>query len=155
MKQIAYVQPDLQGWLEKFHFSIPIKVRYSETDMTGHLNNVSYFIYFEQGRVEYLENLQMNNYLFNEESVCVVGDLECHYLAQILLKEPLKLHVRMAKLGRSSFDVEYALVEAATGQLKAVGRGAMVHIDKKSGKSIAVPDIVREKVSSFEGTSLL
>jgi acyl-CoA thioester hydrolase len=57
MRPISYVQPDPQVWMEKFHFSIPIKVRYCETDMTGHVNNVSYFIYFEQGRVEYLEHL--------------------------------------------------------------------------------------------------
>lgn len=154
MKPIHFVQPDPQGWLGKFHFSIPIKVRYFETDMLGHVNNVSYFIYFEQGRVEYLEHLGLSEDLFNEEKVCVVADLQCHFLAQIFIKEPLKLCVRVAKLGRSSFDLEYALVEAATGQPKAVGRGAMVHIDKSTGKSWPIPDAVRDKIFSFEGSSV-
>ncbi len=155
MRRISYVQPDPKSWMEKFHFSIPIKIRYSETDMTGHLNNVSYFIYFEQGRVEYLEHLHLMEILFNEETVCVVADQECQYLAQILINEPLRLYIRAAKLGRSSIDVEYALIEDLTGQLKAVGRGTMVYIDKKSGKSISLPAAARDAIASLEGESLL
>lgn len=155
MRTIApYVGPDVQAWLDKFHFSIPIKVRYSETDMSGHLNNVSYFIYFEQGRVDYAEHLQIREQLFNEKNISVVADLECKYLAQVLLHEPLKLWVRVAKIGRSSADYEYALVEANTGQLKAIGRGAMVYIDKQAGRSASLPEEVREKLKAFEGASL-
>ncbi|CAM3022684.1 thioesterase family protein [Paenibacillus sediminis] len=154
MRQISYVQPDPQGWLQKFQFSIPIKVRYSETDLLGHLNNVSYFIYFEQGRVDYLEHLELSDSLFNQETISVVADLECQYLGQIFIKDPLKLHVRIAKLGRSSFDLEYAVVQALTGELKAVGRGAMVYIDTKSGKSLPLPDDARAKIIAFEGANV-
>ncbi|KIL37274.1 thioesterase [Cohnella kolymensis] len=154
MRQIPYIVPDAQGWLEKFNFSVPIKVRYFETDMLGHVNNVSYFIYFEQGRVDYLDHLQLAEDLFNEENVCVVADMHCHYLSQIFIKEPLKLGVRIAKLGRSSFDLEYSLVEAASGQLKAAARGTMVYISKKTGASIPIPDAVREQIISAEGANL-
>jgi acyl-CoA thioester hydrolase len=151
MRPIPYIQPDPQGWMEKFHFSIPLKVRYCETDMLGHVNNVSYFIYFEQGRGDYLDHLGLSNTLFNQDTVTVVADLECQYLAQIFMKEPLQLHVRTAKMGRSSLDLEYAIVEADTGVLKATGRGAMVHIDTKTGKSVPLPDSARSQIMSFEG----
>jgi acyl-CoA thioester hydrolase len=154
MKRPSIIQPNAEEWLGKFHFSIPLKVRYSETDMLGHLNNVSYFIYFEQGRVEYFEHLDLLDYLFNEEAITVVADLECQYLAQVYLKEPLRLHIRTASLGRSSLDLEYALVEETTGQLKAVGRGAIVRVHTKSGKSSRLPEAARDIIRSFEGTSL-
>jgi acyl-CoA thioester hydrolase len=154
MKRASIIQPNTGEWLGKFHFSIPLKVRYSETDMLGHLNNVSYFIYFEQGRVDYFDHLSLSEYLFSEEAITVVADLECQYLAQVYLKEPLRLHIRTAGLGRSSLDLEYALVEETTGQLKAVGRGAIVRIDTKSGKSNRLPEAARDIIRSFEGTSL-
>ncbi|MBW5448029.1 acyl-CoA thioesterase [Cohnella sp. CFH 77786] len=153
MRPIAYVQPDPEGWLGKFRFSIPIKPRYFETDMFGHVNNVSYFIYFEQGRVEYLEHLGVAEQLFNDEYGAVVADLECQYLAQVYKKDPLRLHVRVAKLGRSSYDLEYALADSITGQLKAAGRGAMVFIDRSSGRSTPLPEPVKEKIAAFEGMS--
>lgn len=148
MKKETFIRPDRQTWLEQFHFSTPIKVRYCETDLLGHVNNVSYFMYFEQGRIEYFENLALTDELFSNEKVSVVADLECQYLAQIFLKDPLKLHVRVAKIGRSSIEVEYALV--ANDELKAGGRGTIVLVDLKTGTSTPLPDEVREIINSFE-----
>jgi acyl-CoA thioester hydrolase len=81
--------------------------------------------------------------------VSVVADLECQYLAQLYLKDPLKLHVRVAEIGRSSMDVQYAIV--VDGALKAAGRGTIVLIDTASGKSTPIPDSARERISTFEG----
>ncbi|QAY66942.1 acyl-CoA thioesterase [Paenibacillus protaetiae] len=152
MKKISFIQPDMEGWLQKFHFDVPIKVRYCETDMLGHVNNVSYFMYFEQGRIDYFENLDLTDALFGKERVSVVADLECQYLAQVYLKDPLRLHVRAARLGRSSIDIHYAL--AANGELKAAGRGTIVLIDTGTGKSTPIPDTARERIAAFEGGSL-
>ncbi|MFD2611248.1 acyl-CoA thioesterase [Paenibacillus gansuensis] len=149
MSKAAFVQPDPQSWLEKFHFSIPIKIRYCETDMLGHVNNVSYFMYFEQGRIEYFENLRLSQELFGEDRVSVVADLECQYLAQLYLRDPLQLHVRVAKIGRSSLDIEYAVV--VNGGVKAAGRGAIVLIDTKTGKSTPIPDEIKAVIAEYEG----
>ncbi|MBB3114764.1 acyl-CoA thioester hydrolase [Paenibacillus phyllosphaerae] len=148
MKKETFVTPDPKSWLEKFHFSIPIKVRYCETDMLGHVNNVSYFMYFEQGRIEYFENLQLADELFSKEKICVVADLECKYLAQIYLKDQLRLHIRAAQIGRSSIEIEYALV--AADRLKAAGRGAIVLIETKTGKSTPISDEARQAIVAFE-----
>lgn len=152
MKKVTFVQPDPQSWLEKFRFSIPIKVRYCETDLLGHVNNVSYFMYFEQGRIEYFENLKLTEDLFSDKTVSVVANLECQYLASIYLKDPLKLHVRVANMGRSSLDLEYALV--VNDRLKAAGRGTIVLVDTNSGKSTPIPDAASEVIRSFEETVL-
>ncbi|GAB6991690.1 acyl-CoA thioesterase [Paenibacillus pini] len=152
MRKESFIQPDPQSWMEKFHFSIPIKVRYCETDMLGHVNNVSYFMYFEQGRIEYFENIGLFDEIFGEEQIAVVADLECQYLAQMYRSDKVVLHVRVAKIGRSSLDVEYAII--ASDMLKAAGRGAIVLIDKKSGKSTPIPDDVREAIASFEGIGM-
>ncbi|WMT38852.1 thioesterase family protein [Paenibacillus sp. D2_2] len=152
MKKESFIQPDLKSWLHKFHFSIPIKVRYCETDMLGHVNNVSYFMYFEQGRIEYFENLGLFAELFGEERVAVVADLECQYIAQMYRSDKVEMHVRVASLGRSSLDVEYAVVVEDT--LKAAGRGAVVLIDTNNGKSTPIPEEVKQVITAFEGESL-
>ncbi|MBP2001924.1 acyl-CoA thioester hydrolase [Paenibacillus shirakamiensis] len=153
MSKAAFIQPDPQAWLEKFQFSIPLKIRYCETDMLGHVNNVSYFMYFEQGRIEYFENLCLTDELFSDKRVSIVADLECQYLAQIYLRDPLQLHVRVARIGRSSMDVEYALV--AHDNLKAAGRGTIVLVDTATNKSTPIPDRAREAIRAHEGNGLL
>lgn len=148
MRKESFIQPDPESWLNKFHFSIPIKVRYCETDMLGHVNNVSYFMYFEQGRIEYFENLGLFDSMFSSEKVAVVADLECQYLAQMYRSDKVNLHVRVASIGRSSLDVEYAVV--VEDRLKAAGRGAIVLIDTPTGKSTPIPEEIREAIAAFE-----
>ncbi|MCF6092622.1 acyl-CoA thioesterase [Microaerobacter geothermalis] len=147
-----YVKPDVESWLKKFRFSTPIKIRFSETDALGHLNNVSHFIYFEQGRLDYFSHLGIVDQLLDMSTgdMIVAADLECHYLAQIYFGEPLDLYVRSARLGRSSLDIEYALVLKEKNQLAAVGRGAVVYMDKKSNKSKPIPDGIRQAICNFE-----
>jgi len=45
MKKISYID-NFEQWAAEFDFFIPIKVRFSETDMFGHLNNTVPFIYW-------------------------------------------------------------------------------------------------------------
>ncbi len=152
MKRATFIQPDAAAWLQKLKFSFPIKIRYCETDMLGHVNNVSYYMYFEQGRIEYFENLGLTDALFGKQAVSVVADMECSYLRQLYLKEKMTLHVRAARLGRSSIDIEYAIM--ASGELKAAARGAIVLVDTATGKSTPVPDFAREKIIAFEGVDI-
>ncbi|MCQ6563021.1 acyl-CoA thioesterase [Paenibacillus mendelii] len=149
MSKETFIQPDKQGWVDQFSFSIPIKVRYCETDLLGHVNNVSYFMYFEQGRIDYFENLNLTEELFSDEKVSVVADLECQYLAPLFLRDPVTLHVRVARMGRSSMDIEYALV--VQDQLKAGGRGTIVLVETASGKSTPIPDRARDIIGTYEG----
>ncbi|MEF2248079.1 acyl-CoA thioesterase [Paenibacillus sp. IITD108] len=152
MKKTSFVQPDAEGWLKKFKFSVPIKIRYCETDMLGHVNNVSYFMYFEQGRIEYFENLGLTDALFGEQAVSVVADLECQYLMQLYLKDVMNLHVRAARIGRSSIDIEYAIVVGEA--LKAAGRGTIVLVDTVTGKSTPIPQFARDIIAAYEGEDI-
>ncbi|MGG1878328.1 thioesterase family protein [Paenibacillus cisolokensis] len=149
MRKPSFMTPDPNTWLDSFRFSIPIKIRYCETDILGHVNNTSYFMYFEQGRIEYFENLELTDELFSKQQVSVVADLECQYLAQLYLRDPLKLHVKVAEIGRSSMDVHYAVV--VNDELKAAGRGTIVLVDTATGKSTPIPETAREKIAAFEG----
>ncbi|WP_253291243.1 acyl-CoA thioesterase [Virgibacillus proomii] len=52
--RISYIE-DLNQWRSTFLFSIPVTVRFSETNLFGHMNNIAAFIYLEQVRIEFLK----------------------------------------------------------------------------------------------------
>lgn len=152
----SFVQPDLDTWFASFRFSVPIKVRFSETDALGHLNNVSYIAYFEQGRLDYFESLGVMHDLLDPrgERAVVTADIECHYLAQVFYGQPLRMYVKTARMGTSSLDLHYALWNEATGQMAAVARGALVMIDRRTGKSTPIPEAIKEAIAAYEGLPL-
>ena len=136
MKQ-TYIE-DFTEWAAEFRFSVPIRVRLSETDMFGHLNNTVTFSYFEQARIDYLKNVGlMNDWLDPQGTrIPVVADLQCDYMKQVFFDETLDVYVKANSIGRSSVDLHY-MAKNSKGDVVFTGRGAMVQISKETGSGIA------------------
>ena len=63
MSRISYID-NMEEWASSFQFKHPVKVRFSETDMFGHVNNTVPFTYFEEARIEYFKSIGfMQNWL--------------------------------------------------------------------------------------------
>lgn len=152
MSRIDFITPNQDEWLQKFNFETKIKVRFSETDAFGHLNNVSHIIYFEQARLDYFQEVEMLDYFMDSATftMMVTADIHCHYMSQIFFGQPLGVKVRVPHLGNSSADIQYAIVDTRDQRLLATARGSIVHINKKTGKSAPWPEQVRSKITQFE-----
>lgn len=130
----SYIE-DLKKWEEEFTFYSEVSVRFSETDMYGHLNNTVPFAYFEYARIEYLKHIQlMNDWLNpNGETIPVVADLQCEYAKQVFFDEKLRIYVKANTIGSSSVDIHY-MAKNEKGEIVFTGRGTIVQINKKTGK---------------------
>ncbi|HLR08342.1 MAG TPA: thioesterase family protein [Bacillota bacterium] len=144
MKSIAYID-DLEQWRKGFSFSIPIKVRFSETDMFGHMNNVSPFIYFEQARIEFLQNIGLFGDTSTSEGIPIVADLQCDYHKQIFFNETIDLYVKVNHVGNTSFDMHYMALNHED-EICLTGRGRMVHVNPASGKPLPLSETMKEKL---------
>lgn len=126
-----------QKWEEDFEFSVEVKVRFSETDMFGHLNNTVSFAYFEYARIEFLKHLGfMFDWTSGEvQKIPVVADLQCDYLKQVYFDETLLIYVKAARIGNTSIDIHY-LAKNQKNEPCFIGRGTVVQINKATGKAI-------------------
>jgi len=131
----AYIG-DFNHWKEGFDFSVPVKVRFSETDMYGHLNNTVSFAYFEYARIEFLKHIGFMSDWLNPKGtkIPVVADLQCDYQRQVFFDEELSIFVKAASVGNSSADIHYLAVNEKE-ETCFTGRGTIVQINKLSGKS--------------------
>ncbi|WP_066292667.1 acyl-CoA thioesterase [Bacillus sp. FJAT-29937] len=134
MSKISYIN-DFPAWEEGFEFFHPIKVRFSETDMFGHLNNTVPFTYFEVARIEFFKSIGFMQEWVNpkNETIPVVADLQCDFLKQAFFDEHLKIYVKAEAIGTSSVDLHY-MGKKEDGSVCFTGRGTMVQISKKTGK---------------------
>lgn len=145
MRKTSYIE-DFQKWKEGFNFSIDIPIRFSETDMFGHVNNVSPFIYFEQARIEYLKSLGLFTMLDGEDSVPIVADLQCDYLQEIFFGETIQVFVKTASIGKSSLDLHYMAKKKEDGTVCLTGRGRLVNVNPLSGKPVLLTESQRNKL---------
>lgn len=128
---------DLEEWKKEFSFFTPVKVRFSETDLYGHMNNTVPIVYFEQARIEFLNDLGIMQEWLDEEinNIIVIADIQCDYVKQVYFDEQLKVYVKIAKIGSSSLDLHYLGVDRLD-QICFTGRGTVVQINQETGKSV-------------------
>jgi acyl-CoA thioester hydrolase len=128
---------DLSSWIAGFTYSVPVQVRFSDTDMYGHLNNTVPFVYFEYARIEYLKHIGLMNDWLNPdgEKIPVVADLQCDYVKQVFFDETLSIYVKPESVGNSSVDIHY-MAKNESEDIVFTGRGTMVQVGRGSGKSI-------------------
>jgi acyl-CoA thioester hydrolase len=135
--------------LGDYVFTLPIRVRFRDTDMMGHVNNAVYLTYFEAGRVEWWIALTGNPSL--EDLPFILARTEIDFLAEARAAEDLTLGVRAGRLGNKSFDLEYLLVRDADGTPVARGRSVQVMFDYESKQAQLLDDETRRMIGEFEG----
>ncbi|WP_216828861.1 acyl-CoA thioesterase [Alkalihalobacterium elongatum] len=148
MSNISYIE-NLEEWKETFSFYCPIKVRFSETDAFGHLNNTKVFVYFEEARIEYFKSLGlMKDWMTKEnDAIIVTADLQCNYIRQLFFDEKIKVYVNANHIGNTSVDIHYMALNES-GELCLTGRGSIVQISKQTGKPLPWSEAIIDKMKS-------
>lgn len=138
--------------MSEFKFYYPIEVRYADLDAQGHLNNAKYLTYFETARTQYYIHLGLftPGQSFLDIGV-IMADARVTFLAPIQFETPVKAGVRFSKLGNKSMTVEQNLVHAESGEVLATGQVILVAFDYHTNKTVPIPDLMREKISTYEG----
>lgn len=129
-------------------FETTVPVRYSDIDAMGHVNNAVYVTYFEQGRIDYFEQL-LDADLSKEGAV--IATLSVDYHRPVELDEgPVTVAIDVPRVGTSSLPMEYEL-RTADGELAATGETVQVAFDRDAGESYPLPDEWREAIVEFHG----
>ncbi|WP_430784944.1 acyl-CoA thioesterase [Virgibacillus flavescens] len=144
MKSIPYID-DMKIWTEAFKFFVPIRVRFSETDMFGHVNNVSPFIYFEEARTEFLKSVGLFDNQNDTYAIPVAADLQCDYHQQMFFGDSLKLYVKINHVGNTSVDMHYMGINQHE-QVCITGRGRLVYVNPKTGKPVKIEEELKESL---------
>jgi acyl-CoA thioester hydrolase len=124
------------------HFQ-PITTRWHDNDIYGHVNNVTYYSFFDSA---------VNTYLIERAGLdihdgAVVGFVvssSCDYFASIAYPDLIEVGLRVAKLGSSSVQYELAVFKAGEDEARAAGRFVHVFVDRASNLPVSMPEGLRE-----------
>lgn len=137
----------------KFSFKTQVRVRNYEIDWQGVVHNANYLLYFEVGRVAYLEHIGIKvdiNSIQHESKVMVVRN-EIDYRLPARFNDLLDVYTRISFIRDTSFAFEGILEHAETRQRIAENVSYHVWVDHRNDRPMHVPDEFRNVVSRFEG----
>lgn len=121
---------------------MPIVTRWMDNDIYGHVNNVTYYSYFDSAANRYLiEEAGLD--IHNGDVIGFVVNSGCSYLSPIAYPDDIEVGLRIDKLGNSS--VHYGLAIFKKGQEHACAHGFFVHVfvNRETQKPVSLPQKMR------------
>ncbi len=117
-----------------------LRVRYGETDKMGVVYHGNFFLYFEQGRTEFMRSRGITYRELEAQGVfLVVVEASARYHANAGYDEVIRVRTTVGEVGRVRIRFDY---EALAGdRLLAVGSTTLACIDAK-GKVRGLPEAV-------------
>lgn len=134
--------PQAEGWVHR----LTLAVRWGDMDALGHVNNATYFTYFEQARVAWLDTLTGSPGHLGPVggSGPVIVTADCEFRAPVVYPATVAVDVFADPPGRSNFLTRYRLTDTGDGRLYALASARVVWVDRDSGRSTPLPQSVRE-----------
>ena len=124
------------------HFQ-PIITRWHDNDVYGHVNNVTYYSFFDTAVNTYLIE-QGGLDIHDGKVVGFVVSSACDYFASIAFPDRLDIGLRVGKLGNSSVQYELAVFKAGEDEACAAGRFVHVFVDRATNQPVAIAGVLRE-----------
>ena len=129
------------------HFQ-PITTRWHDNDLYGHVNNVTYYSYFDSAVNAYL--IEVGGLDIHDGAVVgFVVSSSCDYFASIAFPERIEIGLRVGKLGNSSVQYELAVFKAGEDEACAAGRFVHVFVERQSNRPVSIPEPLRAALTAL------
>ncbi|MFY0663366.1 MAG: acyl-CoA thioesterase [Natronospirillum sp.] len=135
----------LQQFLDEYPVSVDIPVQWGEMDALQHVNNVTYFRYFESARIAYLMKTSL---IGSGKSTVgpILADTECRYKRPVTFPDVVKVGCRITEYQEFGFLQSYAVYSTAQDAVTTQGSARIVLLDVTIGKKAALTDELKTEL---------
>jgi acyl-CoA thioester hydrolase len=140
--------------MERSNFSVfyPITTRWMDNDIYGHVNNVTYYSYFDS---------VINRYLIDEGGLDIhhapaVGFMvssSCQFKKPVAYPEALDAGLRVSRIGSKSVTYQVAIFREGENDAAAIGEMVHVFVDRANNVSVPIPGPIRKALEGIHSPS--
>lgn len=132
----------------------PIITRWMDNDIYGHVNNATYYSYFDSA---------INRYLIDEggldiHNAPVVGFIvssNCQFKKPIAYPDAIEVGLRVSKVGSKSVTYEMAIFREGEPNAAAIGQLVHVFVNRTENTSTPIPDVIRAALEKIDQSCAL
>ena len=133
---------------DQFKFFLDIQTRWADNDIYGHVNNVTYYSYFDTAANALL--IQKTGFdIHQSQSIGLVVDSACSFFQELSFPEIIQVGVAIGKIGNTSLRYELAIFKQGQEQASAQGHFVHVFVDRETRKTVPLTESVREVLDKF------
>lgn len=135
-------------WLEKYAAQVPITTRWADNDIYGHINNVTYYSFFDTA----VNSLLVSSGVLDPAKggqIGLVVETGCRYARALAFPVDLIAGVRVAHVGNSSVRYEVAIGTETDPVAAAEGFFVHVYVDRETRRPTPLSSALRATVTNW------
>jgi len=130
------------------------KTQYYETDQMGIIHHSNYIRWFEEARIDHLEQLGIGYAEMEKQGIIspVLG-LSCEYKKKTYFGESVEIIVRLTNFTGMKFNYSYEIIDKQTGELRCTGETRHCFLDRDGNPlrmKTKYPEIYRIMMAELE-----
>jgi acyl-CoA thioester hydrolase len=129
-----------------FPFTTSLTTRWADNDIYGHVNNVTYYAYFDTIANLYLIQHGLD---IRGDTIGLVVASQCQFFASLAYPDPLLGALRVAKLGTSSVTYDIAVAREGEPRVAALATMSPGFVDRTTRRPRTIPDPLREALQAL------
>jgi acyl-CoA thioester hydrolase len=135
------------GLTDRSHYRHWVRdtIRYSDTDMVGHVNNLAFAAYCETGRTMFMHAFPQP--LIGVHSQTVIARITINFLDEAHWPGEAEIGTGVIRVGNSSMTLGQGLFNE--GRCFATSESTIVMIDRQTRRPSRIPDDFRDWLLSF------
>ena len=131
-----------------YRYFLPITTRWMDNDVYGHVNNVTYYSYFDTVANHFLIHRGGLD-IERGEAIGLVVESHCSYHAPVAYPQALRAGLRVDRLGNRAVTYGIAIFPEGDDQAAAHGHFVHVFVDRDTRRAVPIPESLRAALSDI------
>lgn len=127
---------------------VPVPTRWADNDSYGHVNNATYYSYFDTAVNVVLTGRGLLD-LQRSQVICLVAETQCRFHRELSFPDVLDAALRIGRMGRSSVRWELALFRREEREPAASGHFVHVYVERATRRPTPIPEEVRRVLADL------
>lgn len=128
-------------------------VIWGDMDSYRHVNNVVYFRYFENVRLEYFRRLDWFEYEKQTGIGPILATTQARFRKPLTYPDTISITARVSKIETDRITLEHLIWSDRLGAIATEGQGAVVTFHYAENRKVPVPDELRRRIAALEGNA--
>lgn len=133
---------------DQYAFIFPIQTRWADNDIYGHVNNVTYYSYFDTAANALL--IQKADFDIHQSPIIgLVVNSSCDFFQELTYPEIIEVGVAISKIGNASLTYDLAIFKQGQSHASAQGQFVHVFVSRETKKSTPIPQDMRDALQIY------
>ena len=138
-------QPGAPETRDRFPHFLTIPTRWMDNDIYGHVNNVTYYSFFDTAVNGHLVEAGALD-IERSDVIGLVVETGCQYFSGLAFPDRVTAGLRLGSIGRTSVRYEVGIFRNDDAAASAEGHFVHVYVDRATRRPVPLPQTLREAV---------